>query len=230
MPPDGRTTRTPEAESATGTSPASEPIEVLVHLVDSWLCLVAALLLALKFTCLYGARDLWLDPSTEHALPLLDALRRARKDAATGPHAPYVRHIERGEELLVRAAGWTWATTEHGILWRSPDGSRYVRTLAEAFAIVLAHVLSVSRESDLPTVGVRERIVVRDGYDQRGEHHGDEVAQAPSPDVPLDAWMERPRGMEGGTPQVGARARAYEAVSGIHSDSVAPDDDVWGSG
>jgi hypothetical protein len=216
MSTEGRTSCAPEA--------AREPIAVLKHMADSWLCLVIALLLAEKFTCLYGARDLWLDPSTEHALPLLDALRRVRKDAATGPRAAHVRQIERGEELLVRAAGWTSATTEHGTVWCSPDGNRHARTLAEAFALVLAFVYSVGRESDLPSVGLRERHMVRGRYDQRTEGQEDEVAQAPA-DPTLDAWMDRPRGMEGRAPRVGGPVMVRDRMFVRHSDSVAPDDD-----
>lgn len=198
--------------------PSRSGLGTLLCYVDAWICAGRALLLEADYTQLYGDTRLWHDPLSGRAEPFERAVARARKDAAGGRLAPFAGLIPRIEEMLLRADGWTPTPTEHGVLWREPDVDGTPRTLTEAAAVVMVRAVRQS-EGAPPPVAVG-RSVVREGYDQRHEGQGDDVAQAAAPeDEGLPLWIDDPAGyvaVEGAWPARGPQGES------VHGADVAP--------
>lgn len=177
-------------------SPSRCGVATLLCYVDAWISACRALLLESDYTQLYGDARLWHDPLSGRAEPFERAVARARKDAKGGRLEPFARLVAHVEETLLRADGWTPTPTEHGVLWREPDVDGTPRTLTEAAGVVMLRTLRHT-QGDAPPVAVG-RSVVREGYDQRHEGQGDEVAQAAAPeDDGLPGWIEAPPAASG---------------------------------
>lgn len=207
-----------EAPRAAASGPIRAGLPALLALVDAWICAGRALLLEADYSESYARDGRWHDPLSGRIEPFERALARARRDAAGGRLAPFAQLVSRAEETLVRADGWAPTPCERGVLWREPDAEGDPRTLVEAAAVVIGRALRASKDPGAPPEG---RAVVREGYDQRPEGQGDDVAQPPAPDDEAGpGWPDDGEGfaaVEGAWP-----ARDGALGESLHAGDVAP--------
>jgi len=158
----------------------------------------------------------WHDPLSGRIEPFERALARARRDAAGGLYAPFAGAVDFAEERLAYAAGCAPLHTGRGVRWTERSGGP-TRTLLEIVGVVAARVLS-AQKSHVPLA--EGRAVVREGYDQRPEGQGDDVAQPPAPDD--EAGPGWPDDGEGFAAVEGAWPARDALGESLHGDDVAP--------